>query len=54
LPSPIALIQNAWDIMLRKWRTVPGALDILKMEKTPLGFWREIVMESRSIHLPPK
>ena len=46
--------QNAWSVMMRKWRTVPGALDFLKHESTPLGFWRETVMASRSIHLPLK
>lgn len=49
-----AAAQNSWNVMMRKWRTVPGALDFLIKEKTPLGFWREIVMESRSVHLPLK
>jgi len=47
-----AAAQNAWSVMMRKWRTIPGALHCLKNEATTLGTWRQIVMASRSIHLP--
>ena len=49
-----AAAQIAWTIMIKKWRTIPGALKILEHTSTPLGFWRQMVMESRGIYLPLK
>jgi hypothetical protein len=43
---------QAWEILLRKWRTIPGGLSLLTDETCPLGLWRRVVMESRSIELP--
>lgn len=43
---------KAWLILLRKWRTIPGGIALIAKETTPLGFWRRVVMESRSVHLP--
>jgi transposase len=43
---------QTWEVLLRKWRTIPGGLALLCDEACPLGLWRRVVMESRSIHLP--
>jgi transposase len=43
---------HAWLILIRKWRTIPDGIALIAKETTPLGFWRRVVMESRSIHLP--
>jgi transposase len=43
---------QTWEVLLRKWRTIPGGLALLADEACPLGFWRRLVMESRSIELP--
>jgi len=43
---------QTWEILLRKWRTIPGGLSLLADESCPLGLWRRVVMESRSIELP--
>jgi transposase len=45
---------KAWLILLNKWRTIPGGLELISRESTPLGFWRRLVMESRDIILPLK
>jgi len=43
---------NAWLILVRKWRTIPDGLALISKETNPLGFWRRVAMESRSVHLP--
>ena len=43
---------SAWQILTRKWRTIPEGIALIAKETTPLGFWRRLVMESRSVHLP--
>jgi len=46
--------QNAWSVIIKKWRTIPGALQLLEDTSTPLGFWRQMIMKSRDIYLPLK
>ncbi len=43
---------QAWNILLRKWRTIPGGISLIADESCPLGNWRRVVMQSRSIELP--
>lgn len=43
---------QTWLILVRKWRTIPNGIALISKESTPLGFWRRVVMESRSIELP--
>jgi hypothetical protein len=43
---------QAW--LIRKWRTIPDGIALIAKETNPLGFWRCLVMESRSVHLPLK
>ncbi len=43
---------HAWLILLSKWRTIPDGIALISKETNPLGFWRRLVMESRSVHLP--
>jgi hypothetical protein len=43
---------HTWLILIRKWRTIPDGIALIAEESTPLGFWRRVVMESRSVHLP--
>ncbi len=43
---------HTWLILTRKWRTIPDGIALISKETTPLGFWRRVVMESRSIILP--
>lgn len=43
---------QTWLVLLNKWRPIPGGIALIANESTPLGFWRRLVMESRSIHLP--
>ena len=43
---------HAWLVLIRKWRTIPGGVEIISKETSPLGFWRRLVTESRSVHLP--
>jgi hypothetical protein len=45
---------QTWLVLLRKWRPIPEGISLITSESTPLGFWRRLVMESRSIHLPLK
>lgn len=45
---------QTWLVLLRKWRPIPEGIPLITNESTPLGFWRRLVMESRSIHLPLK
>jgi transposase len=43
---------QTWNVLLRKWRTIPGGLALLGEQSCPIGFWRRLVMEARSIQLP--
>jgi transposase len=45
---------QAWLILIRKWRTIPGGIAIITNKDTPLGFWRCTAMESRDVVLPLK
>ena len=38
----------------RKWRTIPGGLDLILDEAHPLGFWRRVIKETHGIHLPER
>jgi len=43
---------QTWEVLLRKWRTIPGGLAFMAQESCPLGFWRRVIKESISIDLP--
>lgn len=45
---------QAWLILIRKWRTIPGGLAAITDETSPLGFWRRVAMESHDVNLPLK
>jgi len=30
---------SAWQILTRKWRTIPEGIALIAKETTPLGFW---------------
>jgi Holliday junction resolvase-like predicted endonuclease len=49
-----AAAQAAWQILQRKWRPIPGGLDIITDEAHPIGFWRRVIMETLGIHLPAR
>ncbi len=44
--------QETWNILLSKWRTIPEGTTLISDKSTPLGFWRRVIIESRSIDLP--
>jgi len=41
----------AWTILTRKWRTIPGGLDLIADSAHPIGFWRTTVTELHGIKL---
>jgi transposase len=47
-----AAAQATWAVLQRKWRSIPGGLNLIADEAHPLGFWRRVVMETHGIHLP--
>jgi transposase len=49
-----AAAQAAWQVLQRKWRTIPGGLDIITDEAHPLGFWRRVLRETHGIELPAR
>lgn len=49
-----AAAQAAWQILQRKWRPIPGGLDIITDEAYPIGFWRRVIMETLGIDLPAR
>lgn len=54
-PDPAELeagVRTTWEILTRKWRTVPGGLDLITDEQTPIGFWRRTLRELHGIQLP--
>jgi hypothetical protein len=36
---------QAWNILLRKWRTISGGISLIVDEFSSFGFWRSVVME---------
>jgi len=54
-PEQITAASHAtWAILLRKWRTVSGGLDLILDEAHPLGFWRKVMLELHAIDLPAR
>jgi transposase len=49
-----AAAPQTWLVLLRKWRAIPDGISLITNESTPLGFWRRLLMESQSLHLPLK
>ncbi len=49
-----AAAQETWSVLQRKWRTIPGGLDLILDEAHPLGFWRRVLKETHGIHLPER
>lgn len=49
-----AAAQETWTVFQRKWRTIPGGLDLILDEAHPLGFWRRVLKETHGIHLPER
>lgn len=45
-------IEQAWQILVRKWRVVPGWQELLGDEQKPLGLWRRVAMELHPVKLP--
>jgi hypothetical protein len=45
-------VLQTWEILLCKWRTIPGGLALLADESCPLGLWRRVIKESIAIDLP--
>jgi transposase len=46
-----AACQDAWQLLMRKWRPIPGGLEAICADDSPLGIWRRVVMELHHIHL---
>jgi len=42
-----ASAEATWDVLLKKWRTIPGWQELAFSEGKPLEFWREL---SNSVH----
>lgn len=54
-PEQIAGAARAtWRVLQRKWRTIPGGLDLILDEAHPLGFWRKVMLELHGIDLPER
>ena len=54
-PDPTELeagVRATWEVLIRKWRTVPGGLDLITDEANPVGFWRRTLRELHGIQLP--
>jgi transposase len=46
--------RQTWGVIQRKWRTIPGGLDLILEEDHPIGFWRRVLKETHGIHLPER
>lgn len=44
--------QATWAILLKKWRTISGGLDLILDQAHPLGYWRKLMLEIHGIDLP--
>lgn len=54
-PNPSELeagARSAWETISRKWRTIPGGLELITDEQKPIGFWRRTLLELHGIQLP--
>lgn len=49
-----AAAQETWAVLQRKWRTIPGGLDLILDEAHPIGMWRRVLKELHNIHLPER
>ena len=49
-----AAVQDTWGVLQRKWRTIPGGLELIADEAHPIGFWRRVIKETHGIHLPAR
>jgi transposase len=45
-------IAQTWQVLVRKWRVIPGWQELLTDEQKPIGLWRRVVMELHNIKLP--
>lgn len=45
---------KTWSVLQRKWRIVPGGLDLILDEAHPIGFWRRVLKETHGIYLPER
>ena len=45
---------DTWAVLQRKWRTIPGGLDLITDEGRPLDLWRRVLKETHGIHLPER
>ncbi len=45
---------ETWAVLQRKWRTIPGGLDLILDEVHPIGMWRRVLKELHGIHLPER
>jgi transposase len=64
--TPAARVRNAdpdelagsalatWEVLARKWRTIPGGLNLITDEDHPIGFWRRVIRETHGIQLPAR
>ena len=44
--------EQTWEILIKKWRTIPNWEEAVFGEDKPLGFWRRTAMEIHKAHLP--
>lgn len=49
-----AASRQSWAVLQRKWRAIPGGLELLLDECHPIGFWRRVLKETHGIHLPER
>ena len=52
-PEPLKVaIQQAWQVLQKKWGAIPGGRSLLVDDNYPIGYWRKVVREVHDIHLP--
>jgi len=44
--------EATWEVLVKKWRTIPGWQEIAFAEDKPLGFWRRTAIEIHKANLP--
>jgi hypothetical protein len=47
-----AAAEEAFEVLVAKWRMIPGWQTIAFAEDRPLGFWRQLAIEVHGAHLP--
>ena len=47
-----AAVHHTWGVLQRKWRPLPGGLELIADEAHPIGFWRRVIREIHGIDLP--